>query len=234
MPHSVEPVAALVVAAGSGSRLGGEIPKALREVRGVPLVVRSVAQLAAGGCTDAVVVVADGLVEEFTRVLADAPLPVRIVVGGAERQHSVAHGLAALDAAPPVAARHVLVHDAARALVPAEVVASVIEALRAGAVAVVPVVPVVDSLREVTATGSVVADRARFRAVQTPQGFDREVLVAAHALVADHGIAVTDDAAACEYAGHDVTLVPGSRDALKVTEPLDLVIAEAIAAREAR
>lgn len=233
MSQIVEPVAALVVAAGSGSRLGGAVPKALRPVAGVPLVARSVAQLAAGGCTDAVVVVPAGLEAAFERVLADAPIPVRLVPGGAERQHSVAHGLAALAAEPPVAARHVLVHDAARALVPASVVAAVIAALREGAVAVVPVVPVVDSLRRLVPGGSEVVDRAEYRAVQTPQGFDRGVLVAAHAAVAAAGVSVTDDAAACEFAGFPVVLVPGSRDALKVTEPLDLVIAEALAAGEA-
>lgn len=233
MPQIDEPVAALVVAAGSGSRLGGEVPKALVPVGGVPLVVRSLRQLAAGGCTDAVVVVASGLEAEFARVLADAPIPVRLAIGGAERQHSVAHGLAALDAAPAVGGRYVLVHDAARALVPTTVVAAVIAALRAGAVAVVPVVPVVDSLRQVTGVGSVVVDRGAYRAVQTPQGFDREVLVAAHAAVAETGTAVTDDAAACEYIGQEVVMVPGSRDALKVTEPLDLIVAEAIAAGRA-
>ena len=233
MSHGSEPVAAIVVAAGSGVRLGGGLPKALRTVGGVPLVAGSVAQLAAGGCTDAVVVVADGLQEEFRRVLADAPIPVRLTPGGGERYESVAQGLAALGADPPVAGRHVLVHDAARALVPASVVASVIDALRAGAVAVIPVVPVVDSLRQPVAGGSVVVDRAVFRAVQTPQGFDRRVLVEAHEVVARDGVHVTDDAAACELLGHPVLLVAGSRDALKVTEPLDLVVAEAIAAGEA-
>lgn len=230
MAHSIGPVAALVVAAGSGSRLGGEVPKALRTVAGVPLVARSVAQLAAGGCTDAVVVVADGLQEDFARALAGAPIPVRLTTGGAERQDSVANGLAALDTAPAITADIVLVHDAARALVPAEVVASVIAAVRAGAVAVVPVVPVVDSLRLLTGAGSAVADRTTFRAVQTPQGFDRDVLAAAHAAVRHHRVSVTDDAAACEFIGHDVVLVDGSRDSLKVTEPIDLVVAEAIAA----
>lgn len=228
MPHTVEPVAAIVVAAGSGSRLGGDTPKALRTVGGVPLVARSIAQLAAGGVTDAVVVVAAGQQDDMARALADAPIAVRFVVGGAERQDSVRNGLAALDADPPVAARVVLVHDAARALVPASVVASVIEAVRGGAVAVVPVVPVVDSLRRLAEHGSEVVDRARYVAVQTPQGFDREALAIAHAAVTEHDAAVTDDAAACELAGYPITLVAGAREALKVTEPLDLVIAEAI------
>ena len=229
MTDTREPVAALVVAAGSGSRLGGDVPKALRTVGGVPLVARSVRRMAEGGCHEAVVVIASGLEEEFARALADAPIPVRLAVGGAERPDSVAAGLAVLGEREPVA-RIVLVHDAARALVPAEVVASVIEAVRRGAVAVVPVVPVVDSLRQLTHAGSVVADRTLFRAVQTPQGFDRSVLVVAHEAVREFGVAVTDDAAACEFLGHEVVLVAGSRDSFKVTEPLDLALAEALVA----
>jgi len=228
-----EPVVAVVVAAGSGSRLGGETPKALRAVAGRSLVARSVAQLAAGGCTDAVVVVAPGLENAFAEALADAPIPCLLVPGGAERQDSVRLGLDAVAAAPALAGcRVVLVHDAARALVPAAVVTRVIAAVRDGAEAVIPVVPVVDTVRRVDAAGSLVVDRAGLRAVQTPQGFDLAVLAAAHARIAEEGVAVTDDAAACEHLGRRVTLVEGARESLKVTEPLDLLFAEAIARSE--
>ncbi len=224
-----EPVVAIVVAAGSGSRLGGDVPKALRTVAGIPLVTRSVAQLAAGGCTHAVVVVGDGLTDAFAAALADAPVPVTFVAGGAERQDSVLNGLTALAGVRELAdAAIVLVHDAARALVPADVVARVVSAVREGAPAVVPVVDVVDSIREVTDVGSVVVDRRQLRAVQTPQGFDRDVLIEAHQLVRENRVSVTDDAAACEFAGYDAVLVEGSVEALKITGPLDLVLAEAI------
>lgn len=106
-----------------------------------------------------------------------------------------------------------------------------IEAVRAGADAAVPVVPVVDSVREIVDEASVVIDRASLRAVQTPQGFRRTVLAEAHDALAESGQVVTDDAAAAEYLGHEVTLVEGSRDAFKVTEPFDLVVAEALVAR---
>jgi 2-C-methyl-D-erythritol 4-phosphate cytidylyltransferase len=95
-------------------------------------------------------------------------------------------------------------------------------------VAAIPVLPVVDTIREVTATGSATVDRSRLRAVQTPQGFARDVLERAHRLVADQGLQVTDDAAAVEALGYPVALVPGDREALKITEPLDLLFAEAI------
>jgi 2-C-methyl-D-erythritol 4-phosphate cytidylyltransferase len=225
----MEPVVALVVAAGSGSRLGGEGPKALRELDGLTLVGHSLVGLAAGGVDHAVIVIAAGLDDAFADVVADAPIPVRCVAGGAERQDSVLAGLAAITDDPDLcAARFVLVHDAARALVPGALVARVIAALEAGAVAVVPVLPVVDTIREVTPDGSTTVDRSVLRIVQTPQGFAREVLERAHRLVAEAGLQVTDDAAAVEALGEAVTLVPGDREALKVTEPLDLLFAEAI------
>ena len=225
----MEPVVALVVAAGSGSRLGGDIPKALRELDGRPLVSHSLEGLAAGGVDRVVIVIAPGLDDDFAGVVAGSPIPARCVHGGAERQDSVLNGLAAIAADPDLAgARYVLVHDAARALVPADVVRRVIEALIGGAVAAIPVLPVVDTIREVTATGSATVDRSRLRAVQTPQGFSRDVLERAHQLVADQGLQVTDDAAAVEALGYPVVLVPGDREALKVTEPLDLLFAEAI------
>ncbi|HEY3407976.1 MAG TPA: 2-C-methyl-D-erythritol 4-phosphate cytidylyltransferase [Propionicimonas sp.] len=225
----MEPVVALVVAAGSGSRLGGDIPKALRELDGRPLVSHSLEGLAAGGVDRAVIVIAPGLDDDFAGVVAGSPIPARCVHGGAERQDSVLNGLAAIAADPDLSdARYVLVHDAARALVPADVVRRVIEALVGGAVAAIPVLPVVDTIREVTATGSATVDRSRLRAVQTPQGFARDVLERAHRLVTDKGLQVTDDAAAVEALGYPVVLVPGDREALKVTEPLDLLFAEAI------
>ncbi|MDO5683797.1 MAG: 2-C-methyl-D-erythritol 4-phosphate cytidylyltransferase [Propionibacteriaceae bacterium] len=219
-----------MAAAGSGSRLGGEVPKALRLLSGIPLVAHSVARLAAGGVDRVVVIVADGLQADFERALADAPVPWQLVVGGSERQHSVRRGLAAIDRAGPAGV--VLVHDAARPLVPATVVASVIEAVRAGHQAVVPALPVVDSIRRLVPrpdgpAGSEVVDRAPLRAVQTPQGFAYATLVAAHEHVARSGLAVTDDAACCEAIGETIHLVEGSRLAMKVTEPTDLVVAEA-------
>ncbi|WP_432558566.1 2-C-methyl-D-erythritol 4-phosphate cytidylyltransferase [Granulicoccus sp. GXG6511] len=233
--RSDDPVVALVAAAGSGSRLGGEVPKALRPLAGVPLVAHSLARLAAGGVERAVVVVADGLQPDFERALSDAPIPWQLVIGGSERQHSVRRGLDLIGRSGP--AEIVLVHDAARPMVPPSVVAAVIAAVRAGHVAVVPALPVVDSIRRVdsrgTADGSIVSevvDRAPLRAVQTPQGFAYATLVAAHDHVARLGLEVTDDAACCEAIGESVHLVPGSRLAMKVTEPTDMVVAEALLA----
>lgn len=222
--NTVGPVVALVAAAGSGSRLGAAVPKALVELAGVPLVRRSVDRLTEGGVDRAVVVVPAGFEDRFADVLGGAALPVQLVVGGAERQESVRRGLAAC-----AGARTVLVHDAARPLVPADVVRAVIAAVADGHVAVVPALPVVDSIRRVEGDSSRVVDRSGLCGVQTPQGFDLAALVAAHADAAERGLVATDDAAVCEAAGHAVHLVRGSRHALKVTEPFDLAVAEALA-----
>ena len=123
-------------------------------------------------------------------------------------------------------------HDAARALTPPGMIRAVIGAVAAGAPGAVPVLPVVDSIREQTAGGSVVVDRAPLRIVQTPQGFDLPTLVRAHALVAERGLVVTDDAAAVEALGLPLALVAGDRRAFKVTDPFDLLVAEALLSEE--
>jgi 2-C-methyl-D-erythritol 4-phosphate cytidylyltransferase len=228
---SPQPVVAVIVAAGAGTRLGGGSPKALRDVGGRSLVRHSLDGLAGGGVTAAVVVIAAGEQAAFETALADAPIPAGYVYGGARRQDSVRAGLVAIAGDPKLAGcDFVLIHDAARALVPADVVARVIEALEDGAVGCVPAIPVVDSIRRVNEDGtSVVVDRTPLRAVQTPQGFRRTVLEAA----LDHadliGLEVSDDATAIEAFGESVVLVDGSTEALKVTVPADLVLAEAIA-----
>ncbi len=206
-----------------------EQPKALQVLGGIPLVTHSVRAMAAGGATAVVVVVPAGLEDEFAAAIGEADAPVRYVPGGRERQDSVRNGLALIAAEPAWRdARIVLVHDAARPLVPAAVVSGVIAAVRAGATAVIPVVPVVDTTRQLTDAGSRIIDRSQLRSVQTPQGFALPALREAHERAAAAGLVVTDDAAVCEALGYDIVLVPGHRAALKVTEPIDLVLAEAI------
>jgi len=124
----------------------------------------------------------------------------------------------------------VLVHDAARPLVPVEIVTGVVSAVRGGHPAVVPVVPLVDTIRSVgedDAIGPTVS-RDRLRAVQTPQGFSRDVLQRAHAEV---DAAVTDDAGMVESLGIPVHAVDGHEEAFKVTRPLDVILAESVIAR---
>ncbi len=147
------------------------------------------------------------------------------VAGGDDRTESVRCGLAALPA--DVAFDCVLVHDAARPFVPAVVVARVVEAVLAGADAVIPVLPVTDTIKRVDDDGQVVdtPDRSALVAVQTPQGFRPDVLRRAHATAAGPA---TDDAALVERLGLPVDTVEGSQESLKITRPADLLIAEAI------
>lgn len=224
--HVTRPVVALVAAAGSGSRLGAPVVKALVEVAGRPLVAHALDALAAGGVDAAVVTIPAGLDDAFAAAVAGASIPVTLVTGGAERQESVGRGLARVPQGAVV-----LVHDAARPFVPPAVVARVIAAVRAGQVAVTPVIPVTDSIRQVRGEQTQVVDRATLRAVQTPQGFDADVLRRCHARAVARGRVVTDDASLCEAEGHLVHVVPGAREAFKITDPFDLVVAEALAAR---
>lgn len=218
-------VAAIVPAAGRGERLGAGRPKAFVLLRGRTLLEHAVDALHNGG-VDYVVIAAPPGEEDVVRRIVPA---ATVVTGGDVRQDSVRRALVAL----PPDADVVLVHDAARALVPAAVVRRVIDAVRAGADAVIPVLPVADTIKEVDARDAVArtVDRTSLRAVQTPQGFRRDVLVRAHAEAA---AALTDDAALVEQLGVQVETVVGSPEAFKVTTPFDLAVAEAaLAARTA-
>ncbi|ANW18990.1 2-C-methyl-D-erythritol 4-phosphate cytidylyltransferase [Streptomyces clavuligerus] len=230
--------AAVIPAAGRGLRLGPGAPKALRTLNGTPMLVHAVRAMAASNAVSLVVVVAPP--DETAAVkslLSDLVLPdrteVAVVPGGANRQQSVRLGLDAL----PEDIGIVLVHDAARPLVPVDTVDAVVEAVRDGASAVVPALPLADTVKEVEPRPGgpepvlSTPERARLRAVQTPQGFDRETLIRAHGTVADDGEGATDCAGLVERLGERVVVVPGHEEAFKVTRPLDLVLAEAVLAR---
>jgi 2-C-methyl-D-erythritol 4-phosphate cytidylyltransferase len=215
-------VAVLVPAAGAGVRLGPGAPKALRLLAGEPLLVHAVRRIVACDAVGALVVAAPPAeINEVADLLAPVAT-VTVVAGGSTRQQSVC---AALDAVPD-RFEIVLVHDAARALAPSSLVAAVADAVRAGNDAVIPVLPVVDTIKEVSTLSEVLGtvDRSVLRAVQTPQGFRRQVLAMAHASAAV--MDATDDAGLVEKLGVRVVCVPGSEHALKITRPLDLAIAE--------
>jgi 2-C-methyl-D-erythritol 4-phosphate cytidylyltransferase len=216
-------VAVLVPAAGAGVRLGPGGPKALRLLAGEPLLVHAIRRVAAAPSVRLIVIAAPATDVEAVRKLLAPVAPVVVVAGGAERQESVARALAAVPAEIDI----VLVHDAARALTPPQLIESVVAAVRGGFPAVIPVLPVIDTIKEV-GPGDVVlgtVDRSVLRSVQTPQGFRHAVLAAAHARAADP---LTDDAGLVEKAGVEVRCVPGSELAMKITRPLDLILAEAL------
>lgn len=228
-------VAVIVAAGGAGVRLGPGAPKALRWLAGEPLLRHAVRGVTAAGCVGCVVVAAppgeEATVEDLLAPLAPAQSShqgwdVIVVSGGAQRQESVAAALAAL----PPGFEIVLVHDAARALVPPALVEDVAAEVRAGHPAVIPVLPVADTIVEVDPAGDVVGqpDRASLRAVQTPQGFQRAVLAAAHE--AATSVTATDDSGLVAEFGVAARTIPGSAYAMKITTRYDLVIAEALLA----
>jgi 2-C-methyl-D-erythritol 4-phosphate cytidylyltransferase len=196
---------AIVVAAGSGHRFGR--PKQYEPLAGRRVIDWSLA--AAAEATDGVVaVVADGAEPE--------PAADRTVTGAATRSGSVRAGLAAV----PESAEVVVVHDAARPLATVDLFAAVIGAVRNGADAALPGVPVVDTLRRLDGTP---VDREELVAVQTPQAFAADRLRAVHATEPE----ATDDASLVEAAGGRVVVVPGEADNAKITSPGDLLVAEA-------
>ncbi|WP_322760310.1 2-C-methyl-D-erythritol 4-phosphate cytidylyltransferase [Frankia sp. Cr2] len=222
-------VAAVVPAAGRGERLGGSVPKALRALAGRSLVQHAVDLLMSATLVDQVVVAAPATeLETFAGLLGP---DVRVIAGGAERIDSVRAAIAVLDETVGV----VLVHDAARPLTPPALVDSVAAAVLGGAPAVIPVLTINDTIKQVDDLGRVVRTVSRdvLRAVQTPQGFRRDVLDEAYRLgaMSADGVPITDDAGLVEALGVPVMTVPGAQEAFKVTRPVDLLLAEALLAR---
>ncbi|WP_420837042.1 2-C-methyl-D-erythritol 4-phosphate cytidylyltransferase [Agromyces badenianii] len=228
-------IAVIVVAAGSGTRLGHSEPKAF-----VPLGVGTILSVAVDAVLGmretphlVLVVPADRVDStrlRFEPVAAAASAALDVVAGGSTRQESVASGLAVL----PTTVDTVLVHDAARALAPALLFDEVAGAVRARRRGIVPALDVVDTVKRVSEDGRVIetVDRTTLRAVQTPQGFPRSSLAHAYA-TADAEF--TDDAALVASAGLVVEVVPGDVRAFKITVPADLHRAEQLVAeRSAR
>jgi len=221
-------VGVVIVAAGRGERLGGT-PKQFREIAGVPMLLRAIRPFVAHADVARVVIVLRpedaGAPPTWLAQLAGEALD--IVAGGAERSDSVRAGLAAL----PAACEVVLVHDAARPFVGREVIDVVITEARAGRSAIAAV-PLSDTLKEAAADGRTVArtvPRDHLWRAQTPQGFPRPVLEAAHAAArsgAAGGGGATDDAALVERSGGTVLLVPDSARNFKVTTADDLALAD--------
>ena len=274
-------VAAVVVAAGKGTRFGSRGAKALERLSGEPLFVRSARAMAESGVVDRIAIVAPAdRIEEFEGILQAVPfgraadslggtagpakgvadgleqaasiegaagrIEVDVVGGGRTRQESVARGLDRVFEAygPAASSDCVLIHDAARPLVPGAVIRRVVDALAAGHPAVVPALPVADTIKRVEriADGEAGADlervvethdRTLLRAMQTPQGFHLDAVLRAHRDFAEKGeeeaSAAPDDAALVEAAGLPVVLVRGSERSMKITRPIDLAIAQLLA-----
>lgn len=224
---SASKVVVILVAAGNGERLGAGVPKAFAPLRGESLLAHALRGIF--GCAQVrhVIIVSPlahvQLCWEVAGRSTDGDRPrLDVVAGGATRSASVQAGLAALLRDDGI----VLVHDVARCLAPPDLFTRVIRAVRAGESAVVPGLPVTDTVKVVNAEGRVLAtpDRESLCGIQTPQGFLREVLEHAHA----SGACATDDAGLVERTGGQVRVVAGDPLAMKITSPVDLVVATAL------
>ena len=219
-------VAAVLPAGGSGLRMGqGGVRKQYTELGGRPVLLRSLQPFLDHPAVEWVVVALPA--EDADDPPFPLPVEVTVVAGGEERSDSVRNGLAAV----PEAADAVLIHDAARPLVPPAVVDRVLAALgpETGAIAAVPVA---DTLKAVAADGVIegTVDRSSLWRAQTPQGFPRTLIVDAYRRAADEGVAGTDDAALVERYGGRVVVVEGDTRNLKITRPEDLRLAELLLA----
>ena len=218
---------AILLAGGSGSRMGAPANKVLLPLRGIPAIVRAAAPFT--GLCEGMIVVARAEEQQLMRGLfARFGMPdVQVVEGGADRQASVADGLKAL----PADCEVVLVHDGARALVTEAVIERALQSVQEHGSGVAAV-PVTDTIKRATDDGQVQETlcRDQLYAMQTPQGFRTPLLLAAHRQAEQDGFRGTDDASLLEHAGMPVHLCKGDRENIKLTTPFDLALADAILA----
>lgn len=221
---------ALLMSAGTGDRFGDALPKQFLPLGDRPALIWSACLLEAHAGVDAVAAVvpaghearAEQMFREWNIVKVSA-----VVTGGATRQESVLRGLEAVEEA----GGNVIVHDAARPCVTAELVARVIAAL-ATHEAVVPVVPAVDTLYHLSGDEmDALVDRVNIAQVQTPQGFRMELLAEAHRVAAAKGVMSSDDGSLIFALGKPVYTVPGERNNIKITFKDDVALAEALLAK---
>ena len=216
---------AIIVAGGSGTRFGAQLPKQFLQLGDKPILMRTIETFwESGDATQEVIVTlpADQMVL-WHRLCEKCgfAVPHRVVAGGETRWHSVKNALDSIGDTADVDV--IAVHDGVRPLATADLIHRVLEAARRDGAAI-PVVPLNDSVRQVTGDASHALDRSSLRAVQTPQAFDARLLLEAYKQPFDPTF--TDDASVVERYGHPVTLVDGDPQNLKITRPMDLALAE--------
>lgn len=216
---------AIIVAGGSGTRFGAELPKQFLELGGKPILMRSIEAFAnSGNCPVDVIVTLPSDQMDLWQRLCDRygfDVPHRVVPGGETRWHSVKHALDSMGDVNEVDI--IAVHDGVRPMVTADVICRTIAAARRDGAAI-PVVALNDSVRQVVGEASHALDRSTLRAVQTPQAFDARLLLDVYSL--PYQPIFTDDASVVEQLGHPITLVEGDPHNLKITRPMDLALAE--------
>jgi len=222
----------IIVAGGSGRRMGGDVPKQFLPVGGKPVLMRTIERFAAADSSLNIILVLPAAHREWWHELcSDHSFAVAhtVVDGGATRYESSQRGLAAI---PATARGLVAIHDGVRPFVSAATIGRCFSAARLTGAAI-PVLPLTDSLRHLDGGGgSHNVTRGDYRVVQTPQVFD--IGVARRAFGAAYDSAFTDDASVVEASGHAVTMVDGNRENIKLTTPFDLIVAEALLKEDAR
>ena len=223
---------AIIVAGGSGTRFGAELPKQFLNLKGLPILMRTIQAFGenSDGSFDVIVTLPVGQIDLWHDLCSEYgfAVPHRIVPGGETRWHSVKN---ALDSIGDIAGVDVIaVHDGVRPLASVALIGRVLDAARRDGAAI-PVVMLNDSVRQLSGDDSHALDRSSLRAVQTPQAFDARLLLEAYGQ--PYNPTFTDDASVVERYGHKVTLVEGESSNIKITRPMDLALAEILMSRDA-
>ena len=215
----------IIVAGGKGLRMGSDIPKQFLPIGGRPVLMRTLERFRAYDADIQIILVLPEAQQTYWHELCeqyDFKVPYQLTNGGPTRFHSVQNGLALV---PDDAEGVVGVHDGVRPFPSIEVIRNCYQTAREKK-AVIPVIPVVETVRHLEDEGSVTVPRGDYRLVQTPQTFDIQLLKAANRQPFNDGF--TDDASVVESYGHPITLVEGNRENIKITTPYDLKIAEVL------
>jgi len=215
----------IIVAGGKGLRMGSDIPKQFLPIGGKPVLMRTIERFREYSADLQIILVLPEAQQEYWLQLCkeyDFDVEYRLANGGQTRFHSVQNGLALV---PDDAEGVVGVHDGVRPFPSIEVIRNCYETAREKK-AVIPVIPVVETVRHLEKEGSVTVPRDEYKLVQTPQTFDIQLLKAANRQPYNDGF--TDDASVVESYGHEITLVEGNRENIKITTPYDLKIAKVL------
>ena len=215
----------IIVAGGKGLRMGSDIPKQFLPIGGKPVLMRTLERFRAYSADLQIILVLPEAQQDYWRLLCEEyhfDVEYQLANGGQTRFHSVQNGLALV---PDDAEGVVGVHDGVRPFPSIEVIKNCYETART-AKAVIPVIPVVETVRHLEKEGSVTVPRDEYKLVQTPQTFDIQLLKAANRQPYNDGF--TDDASVVESYDHEITLVEGNRENIKITTPYDLKIAEVL------
>ena len=215
----------IIVAGGKGLRMGSDIPKQFLPIAGKPVLMRTLERFRAYSSTLQIVLVLPEAQQDYWKQLCkqyDFKVDYQLANGGQTRFHSVQNGLALV---PDDAEGVVGVHDGVRPFPNIDVIRNCYDTARS-AKAVIPVIPVVETVRQLKSEGSITVPRDQYRLVQTPQAFDIQLLKAANRQPYNDGF--TDDASVVESYGHAITLVEGNRENIKITTPYDIIVAEAL------